>query len=123
MNRTRKFEQPRYNATKLIRGFDDHDKAFPLIDKYEKLDLLELITEFSIQKKMETPDKLTIDVLKAFILDELNICSTETLEFYDEWYMHEELVPSLKEMNEEINKLKNHRHKVAEGSYSEKPAW
>ena len=118
------FSQPRYKPTPEIERFIDEDEyVWSMIEKYEKYALMELLNEYSsLWDDQKTPDDKTVSVLKALIADKLDLTPRGELHFYDEWFIHEELVPTLKKMYDDIQKLKTHRHDTTK-SYSEKPVY
>lgn len=87
------------------------------------IDLVGLMAKYSDEQNASAPNKLKLNILKALIIDELGLCTKEDLEFYDEWYIHEDLIRQIKLLQEEVNDLKKHRHKTIGGLYTEKPAW
>ena len=85
--------------------------------------LVDLIAKYSEEQNTKTPNKLKLNILKALIVDELHICTKSDIEFYDEWYIHEDLIRQINILKEEVDELRKHRHKTIGGLYTEKPAW
>lgn len=85
--------------------------------------LVDLIAKYSEEQNTKTPNKLKLNILKALIVDELRLCTKSDIEFYDEWYIHEDLIRQINLLKAEVDELRKHRHKTIGGLYTEKPAW
>ena len=119
----KELDQPKYNPVKQIHHYDDaNEEEQDIIRQCLKLgsvDLLNIIDD----KELDSSHK---GIAKALLYDKLGVTPIEELHYYDEWFLHEELIPYLKGLVAEFNELKerfaNHRHAM-DKTYGEKPVW